>query len=176
PPYMTTDLHFDRTGFNLDEFLIQSLRVLKNDGYLVSFGSIELLGAISNTFPIRWSGFWLKPSGVMRTATAKKPMSKSELYCVFAHPKHKISNLIFNKITIPGKPYRTVKRKSEYKRDGKDSLSRANPSAWTVDGYVCENNGFRYQTDVIEAPSKQYMKHKERTDHPTQKPVFYFLS
>ena len=172
PPYMTTDLHFDKIGFNVDLWLQECLRVLKPDAYLISFGSIELLGKISTVFPIRWSGVWIKPSGVMRTHTAKKPMSKSEPYCVFAHPNHKISNLIFNKIKVYGySPYKTIQRKSKYKRDGKDSLSRANSQGWTKDMYVCENDGFRWQTDVIEAPSKQYMTHAERTDHPTQKPV-----
>jgi len=171
PPYMTTDLTFDKIGFNVQLWLSECLRILKNDGYLISFGSIKLLGEISNVFFVRWSGFWLKPSGVMRTHSAKKPMSQSEPYCVFAHPNHKISNLIFNKLKNEGKPYIKKQNNTGYKREGKDSLSRVNTSAWTRQDYVCSNDGFRWQTDVITAPSKQYMKHKERTEHPTQKPV-----
>jgi site-specific DNA-methyltransferase (adenine-specific) len=39
PPYMTTDLNFDKTGFNVDLFLELLLLKLKNDGQLAVFGS-----------------------------------------------------------------------------------------------------------------------------------------
>lgn len=172
PPYMTTDLDFDKTGFCVDTFCNLLLPKLKNDGQLAVFGSIELLAKISYFYPIRWSGMWLKPSGPMRSHTAKKPRSKSELYCVFAHPKHKISNLTYNKILLPGEPYRVVQKNSGYARGGKDQIDRvSNTKGWTKDGYVSENKGTRQQTDVIEAPNKPTMKHSERTLHPTQKPM-----
>ena len=63
------------------------------------------------------------------------------------------------------------KRNTGYKRDGKDQLSRADTSGWTKDGYILENNGFRWQTDVIFGHPKPCMPHAERTLHPTQKPV-----
>jgi len=110
PPYMTTDLNFDKTGFDVDLFLKLLLPKLKSDGQLAVFGSIELLAKFSGIYPIRWSGMWLKPRGVMRTHTAKKPMSKSEPYCIFAHPKHKVSNLVYNKILLPGEPYKKNKK------------------------------------------------------------------
>ncbi|MCA2759298.1 site-specific DNA-methyltransferase [Microcystis sp. M145S2] len=171
PPYMKTDLNFDKTGFNVDLFLELLLLKLKNDGQLAVFGSIELLAKFSSIYPIRWSGFWLKPSGVMRTHSAKKPMSRGEPYCIFAHPKHKVSNLVYNKILLPGEPYKKKQNNTNFIRDGKDQIDRANASAWTKDGYISENEGTRQQTDVIEAPNKSRMKHYERTIHPTQKPV-----
>lgn len=172
PPYMNTDLHFDKDGFNINEFSKIALPLLKPNGYFISFGSVELLSELSKTFPIRWTGGWLKPNATMRTASAKKPMSKLELYAVMAHPDHKIKNLTFNKQKIEGKePYRKVGHNRGYLRGGKDSISRANTSGWTKEGYICENNGFRWQTDVIEAPNKPSMKIAERTKHPTQKPI-----
>lgn len=174
PPYMTTDLHFDKTGFNVDEWLNLCLRVCKPDGYLISFGSFELLAAIAKIFKTRWSGVWLKPSGTMRTATAKKPMSKSELYAVFAHPEHEVGNLVFNKLTIPGTPYSVIRNNTGFLRGCADSLSRASPCGYTKQGYIKENDGWRYQTNVIESPNKFGMKHKERTLHPTQKPTKLF--
>lgn len=109
PPYMTTDLNFDKTGFDVDLFLKLLLPKLKSDGQLAVFGSIKLLAKFSSIYPIRWSGFWLKQAGGMRTHAAKKPMSKSEPYCIFAHPKHKVSNLVYNKILLPGEPYKKNK-------------------------------------------------------------------
>jgi len=171
PPYMSTDLHFDKIGFDVDEWIKLSLSVLKDDGYLVSFGSIPLLGKISTLIPLRWSGWWLKSGPVMRTHTAKKPMSLGEPYAVYAHPNHKIKNLVFNKLLIPGEPYKKVQRKTGFLRGGKDSLSRINTSAWTTEGFVKVNEGTRQQTDVLIGHSKNRMKHAERTTHPTQKPV-----
>lgn len=107
----------------------------------------------------------------MRTATAKKPMSKCEPYAVYALKTAKIADLVYNRQKIAGEPYKKVHKNMGYRRDGKDSLSRANNSGWTQDGYVSENDGFRWQTDVLEAPNKTGMRHKERTLHPTQKPV-----
>lgn len=83
----------------------------------------------------------------------------------------KISELVFNKLKIEGEPYNKTRKNIGYKRDSRDSISRADSGGWTQDGYVSENDGFRWQTDVLEAPNKSCMKHTERTLHPTQKPV-----
>lgn len=171
PPYMSTDLHFDKKGFDVDKWVEECIRVLKKNGYLISFGSIPLLGQISLSVPLRWSGYWLKSCPVIRTHNAKKPMSKGEPYSVFAHPNHSIPMLTFNKITIPGKPYRTVQRNRGYRRKSSDSIDRACTNGWTNDGYIKENLGVRFQTDVLEGHSKNRMKRSERTAHPTQKPI-----
>jgi len=171
PPYLSTDLDFDKAGFDLATLKTELARIIKPSGYIACFGTIELLAAFINPFAIRYSGVWLKPRGTMRTATAKKPMGKCEPYAVFCLKGAKISDMTFNRLKIDGEAYSKKQKNSEYQRDGKDSLSRANASAWTQDGYVSENDGFRWQTDVIEAPHKGCMKRAERTDHPTQKPI-----
>lgn len=169
PPYLSTDLHFD-TAMDYG-WLHECLRVVKPNGYLVMFGTVVTLAEAAKVWAMRFSGVWLKPRGAMRTHVAKKPMSRAELYVVFAHPLHKISELTWNHVFIEGTPYRKVMRKNDYIRDGVNQIDRSNPSAWTKEGFVNENGGTRYQTDVIEAASKQCMPHDERTIHPTQKPV-----
>lgn len=179
PPYMTTDLHFDKQGFNLDDFLSESLRVIKPNGYFAVFAPFEMQGIIAQTFSLRFTGIWLKTLPTMRTSTAKKPMSKQEGYGVYAHPEHKIKELIWNPIKIWGhKPYKKLQHNRGYVRNdalltnrATSSVDRASPSAYTKDGYVCDNPGFRYQTDVIEGNNKSAMEHSERTLHPTQKPL-----
>ena len=89
PPYLTTDLHFDKDGLNM-QWVNESLRIVKPDGYLIVFCPIAMSAHISNIWSLRFSGVWLKTLAGMRTHTAKKPRSKSELYTVFAHPEHKI--------------------------------------------------------------------------------------
>jgi len=170
PPYLTTDLRFDRNGLSM-EWVNESLRIVKSDGYLAVFCPVEMSAAIARLWSLRFTGFWLKSNSGMRTASAKKPMSKSELYTVFAHPKHQVKNLTWNCVKIEGKPYSKKQRLSGYCRGGKDQLDRASPSGWTKDGYISENDGFRLQTDVILGNPKPCMPHAERTDHPTQKPV-----
>ena len=171
PPYLSTDLAFDKAGFDLDALKIELARVIKPSGYIACFGTIELLSSFIEPFLIRFSGVWLKTRGTMRTATAKKPMSKCEPYAVFCLKGAKICDMTFNKLKIAGEPYTKKQTNTGYQRDGKDSLAWANASSWTKDGYISENDGFRWQTDVIEAPNKPCMKHAERTEHPTQKPL-----
>jgi DNA modification methylase len=171
PPYLSTDLAFDKAGFDLATLKKELARIIKPSGYIACFGTIGLLASFINPFDIRYSGVWLKPRGTIRTVVAKKPMSKCEPYAVFCLKGAKICDMTFNKLKIAGKAYSKKHTNTGYSRDAKDSLSRADNSGWTQDGYVSENDGFRWQTDVIEAPNKNCMKHAERTLHPTQKPI-----
>ena len=132
------------------------------------FGGFNVQYQIAQRHKYRFSGMWNKSLAGMRTHSAKKPRSQCEPYIVFAHPNHTIKNLTWNPILIPGTPYKKVQRNTGYVRDGKSQIDRASTSAWTDDGYVNYNAGTRQQTDVITAPT---MKHEERTNHPTQKPV-----
>lgn len=170
PPYMITKLCF--------EFVLESLRVIKNDGYLAIFAPIEMQAKIAETFSIRFSGVWLKTIPTMKTGIAKKPMSKQELFVVYAHPKYHVSKITWNPIKNWGyEPYKTTRHNSGYGRkvlfrtDDKNtnSIDQANSAFTKTDGY--DHPGFRYQTDVIEAPNKSAMEHSEKTLHPTQKPI-----
>lgn len=170
PPYLSTDLSFDES---LDwQWLRECLRVVKPNGYLAMFGTVGTLAQAAAVWAMRFSGVWLKPRGALRTASAKKPMSRAELYAVYAHPEHTVSALTWNNVYTSGSPYtRVLRNNGGYARGGRDQIDRANASAWTQDGYTVTNEGRRNQTDVIEAPSKQCMKYSERSTHPTQKPV-----
>ncbi len=170
PPYLTTDLRFDKNGLDM-AWVSEAVRVVKPNGYLAVFSPVEMQAEIAKVWKMRFSGAWVKEKGGMRTASAKKPMNQWELYCVYAHPLHKVKDLTWNKTTYPSRPYSRTHKNTGYKRCGKDQLDRANSSAWTKDGYVSVNNGFRFYTDVIFAPSKRAMQHHERTNHPTQKPI-----
>lgn len=171
PPYMTTDIDFDKKGFNKDRFMELCIDKLKPNGQMVCTGSLELLAYFAKTFNVRWTGVWIKPIGVMRSHSAKKPKSRSELYAVFAHPNHKIKDLVFNQVILPGELYSKTQRYKGKARNTNDQITRISSSAFTIDGYKSVNEGIRRQTDVIEAPNKPCMKYTERNIHPTQKPV-----
>lgn len=174
PPYLLTDLDFDRAGLDMG-WIKACLPVVQDHGYLASTGGIELLARIGQAWHMRFTGVWLKPRGTMRTATAKKPMTQSEPYAVYAHPGHDIARLVWNPIAVngAGTSYRKEqKRRADgYRRGGRDQLARADTSGWTQNGYVSESDGMRWQTSVIEAPFKATMPFDERTEHPTQKPI-----
>lgn len=169
PPYMTTDIEFDKKGFLVSPFVQEVKRILSPDGYFVSFGGIELLGELSKTFPIRFTGVWVKHHGVMRTAAAKKPMSQAEIYSVMSHPLGEVRNLAWSRQYYPSTPYRYTKKRKPYNRQGSDSLINSNPQGWTQDGYIGVNEGTRQYTDTLHFPSRCGMKYGERTNHPTQK-------
>jgi DNA modification methylase len=171
PPYLTTDLDFDKS---LDFAWVDiALEVVQDNGYLCAFGPYEVqFEIISRGFLIRFTGMWLKDRGGMRTHNAKKPMCQSEPYVVFAHPQHKVSELVYNKVFRDGyDPYTRVQNNTGKKRAWQDQIDRANTSTWTQDGYISTNDGTRQATDVLFSPAKNGMKHSERTIHPTQKPL-----
>ena len=170
PPYMCTDLKFDKKGIPSD-WHKAALNPVKDDGYLAVFDSPENFYHYNQLWTRRFYGAWVKKSGVMVTHSAKMPMGQIEQYGVFAHPDHKIKNLTWNKVYKKGKPYKRVYGKSNgYKRDGKDQLSRISTGAWSKEGYIKEANN-RQETTALFAGAKIHMKHNERTPHPTQKPL-----
>jgi len=169
PPYLITDLSFDdKLSFG---WITELLRVVKPNGYLCTFGLSKIQREVEKHWAYRFSGIWLKEKGGMRTHSAKMPMCQQEPFVVYAHPDHSISNLIWNSVYREGKSYHKVQKNLGYKRGGKDQLDRANTSSWTKEGYISENDGRREMTDVLFGTSKGSMKHKERTNHPTQKPL-----
>ena len=169
PPYKTTDLHFDLGDAN-NSWIKSLLEVTQANGYLALFGSLELQSLANSLWNIRFGTAWIKPRGTMRSHNAKMPMNQWEPCYVYAHPNHTIAGLTWNKIKIDGEPYSKVQHNTGRRRGWSDSLDRATTSTWTKEGFVSENSGFRWQTDVINGPFKACMPFAERTEHPTQKP------
>lgn len=169
PPYMKTDIAFDEDGFDIEVFRIFQ-EFAKPNASCISFGSIELLYKIGLIWKSRFGGTWVKHTGNMRTWNAKKPKSQSEIYYTYVMPEAKTKDLIFNKVLYEDEPYIAKQSYKGALRGGKSQLDRACTGAFTKDGYVYENSGTREYTDTFYHPSKQGMKHVDRTLHPTQKP------
>lgn len=173
PPYQSTDIEFDTKDVKpIDLWANELLSYSSPNGYLVSLGTTELLAQLAKIWKTRFGGVWVKPRGVMRSHSAKKPMTNCEEYIVCAHPEHKVKSLVFNKIYVPGTPYKKVNRKQVVSlRNARNQIDRISGSFYTKDGFVSINEGVREQQSVIFAPNKPTMKHIERTLHPTQKPL-----
>lgn len=167
PPYMTTDLNFDKVGFDVDRFCIESLRVLKDNGYFVSFGSLEILAKFLQYFQKRFQVVWLKNQGGINFKTTKKPTMQHDLIVVYCKKNCKIKELTFNRLEYKGKPYTRIRKSKEI--DSHDAMAKC--LSYTSRTQDTKNKATRWQTDVIEAPKKNAMKYWERTEHPTQKPL-----
>lgn len=168
PPYGVTDLELDVFQ---TEWLAEAVRVLKPHGQICSFGFLPTLAPFMNYFTYRWSGVWIKTNSIPVFHNTKRPKSKQEPFAIFCKPSTSISKLTYNSLTTSGEPYTKTRKNTGYKREGKDCIDRLGTDTFTIDGYVSVNNGTRCVTDVIEGPTKNCMKHADRTIHPTQKPV-----
>lgn len=177
PPYMTTDLGFDKTGFDIHNWVDTIGDYIIQTGYLVYTCPIELLAIAGNSHKWikRWDGIWLKSAGVMKTHSTMRPMYQSEPYAVFGKVGVKPAQRYFIDLKKGGfTPYTRVKTNSGYRRGGKDQLARQDAGGWTADGYVTENPGERFVTNILHHPNKNRLPHADRTDHPTQKPTGLF--
>jgi site-specific DNA-methyltransferase (adenine-specific) len=144
---------------DFDTLFKELYRVMKDDSTMVMFGHLS-------TFMKLWQkiegvGFkyitdivWVKPCPINRLQSKKKPLSQHETITVWAKGKFRYN---WEGALSEGEPY-TRSRMVE------------DPFYKSI-GHVTNNTGFRFMTDVVFAPSKPQMPFKERTEHPTQKPL-----
>jgi len=170
PPYLITDLAFDRA---LDMAWVKLLQQrVQDNGYLVSFGTQGLQYHIHRGgWAYRFEGVWLKSVPIIHFHNTKMPNTQSEPYIVYAHPAHTVSGLTWNPVTMQGEPYKKIQRLAQPLRAENSQIDRLSPTTWTADGYEIDNDGWRYVSNVIYGPNKSSMRWDERTLHPTQKPL-----
>ena len=165
PPYLVTeapnvkDEYHDvlKTSIDWDFLLKQIYRIMVRDSILVFFGHLSTfmeLGSIIKNAGFRYviDIIWVKPHPVNFLMSKRKPLSQHETITVWRKGKMRYN---WQEALEKGSPYIKPLVSSIYK---------AEPRAVV-------NNGYRYMTDIIFAPSKPYMKMAERTKHPTQKPL-----
>lgn len=142
-------------------------RILKDNGQLVIWGqqpmiSFILIEAINSGFEYRFEVIWEKPGASW--SSNHIPLKVHEQFIVLKKSKAKVSDCTFNlkDIMTEGTPY--------YK-DCSNSVDKNSVQNIKRKNMIVQNNGIRYPRSVLKAPSKQYMKKKFRTEHPTQKPL-----
>lgn len=174
PPWLTTDLDFDK--YQLPTNIYNYLkRALKPNGWFFCFGTIEMAAQIIQDWRLKFEYIWVKPRGTMQTHNTVHPMLQHELLFAFIKPELKMMNeLYFDKQKL-----RTIGRSYTRKVNPTDTVgsfegvNRRTPIG--KDGkkynYTQINNGYREGTTILEYPIKNCFPYKERTDHPTQKPL-----
>lgn len=172
PPYLTTDLRFDKTGIDFNLLAKELKRVLKPTGWAFVFLPLQAISFfLNNGFRIKFEYVWIKNNITMQTYNTVKPMSMHERCVAFVHKELKrMNDLTFNK-----KEIRTIGHKA-YRKTNKASTplteyEKENRIVGYKNDYTKTNDGSRFPTTVLHAPSKSCMIKKERTNHPTQKPL-----
>ena len=164
PPYNITNLKIDKQSFNLKNYLNEFKRILKPNGWLFCFGSIEMGALLLEHFRFKFQYVWQKPAGILTHQTTKHPMPQHENLWAFIMPDlKKMGELYMDKTALEteGQSY----SRPAHKRTGEFMKSAGH----ATDEITVSNRTTRQGTTILKFPSKLYMKHAERTAHPTQK-------
>lgn len=154
-------------SYQINNIFQQYKRILKDSGQLVIWGqqpmlSFVLLEALENDFEYRFEEIWEKPGSTWSSNSI--PLKVHEQFIVFKKKNCKVKDCTFNLKSImgEGKPY--FKDTSNWnEHNAVQNLQRTKTKT------IIKSDGERYPRSVLQAPSKQYMKKKDRTNHPTQK-------
>ena len=170
PPYNTTFLKMDNTGFNIKDYLPEFKRILRPNGWFFCFGTMEMFFEImqSQLFTKKFEYIWIKKNGSLNFYNTISPRIAHEIICAYRQTDlKKMTNLYMDKESLrtEGKPYqisrKTKKETSEFRILQKYGYNKS-----------IKNTGYREGTTVLKNyPSKSLMQHAERTTHPTQKPL-----
>jgi DNA modification methylase len=169
PPYLAPEQKPDLKGEFVSALIEEKsyasifpelYRIMKDNSDLLMFGHLSAFIRLGQK--ILDSGFkycndiiWVKPEPVNFLQAGRKPLSQHETIAIFYKGKLKFNE---EGSKQEGKPYVTKK-----------GLSQSFYNV--VMHHTTVNKGFRYMTDVLFAPHKPTMKHEQRTEHPTQKPL-----
>ena len=171
PPYNATNLKMDKAGFDLKNYLSEFKRILKPNGWFFCFGTMVMHSDIiqSKTFKRKFEYIWDKGRGMPKFSNAITPMTSHEIICVFYHPElKKMTDLYMDKKSLrtPGAAYTKKHNLNQKLSEFRKSHRHVRVNAETI------NTGYREGLSVLKNyPSKQLIKHAERTAHPTQKPL-----
>jgi len=154
-------------SYKIDGIFEQYKRILKDNGQLVIWGqqpmlSFVLIEALDNDFDYRFEEIWEKPGSTWSSNSI--PLKVHEQFIVFKKHEAKVSDCIFNLKDVMGEGVPYYKDATNWnEHNAVQNLQR------TKTKNIIQSDGERYPRSVLKAPSKQYMKMKDRTSHPTQK-------
>ena len=166
PPYNTTSLKMDKQSFNLEDYMQEFKRVLKPNGWLFCFGSLEIGATLLNYFKFRFQYIWEKQAPNPTHGTAVMPMYQHENIWAMCHKSlTQITDLYMDKKTlrIVGEPYIRPVRYNASEFDMAASVPITRRTSY--------NPGYREGTTILRYRNKVHFPIGEATAHPTQKPL-----
>jgi DNA modification methylase len=168
PPYGTTLLALEKGAPSFEDMAKNILKVLDVHGWFFLFGTVEMAKVFLDYFRLKFYYIWLKPNFAPISHNTVRPPMVTELIFAFVHPDLKRpSKLTFHPEelrTTGHQPYRAAKgpKLTEYTK------TQGCFGSW-IESYAGDET--RKGTNVLKFPNKTGMKLKERTEHPTQKPL-----
>lgn len=173
PPWLTTNLSFDKRPLSFGEIFGEFHRLLKNSGWFFLFGTVEMAAiALKKGWKRKFEYIWVKPGPVIAHPNVIRPLIRHEIVYAFVKDKVKPGSLYYDReaISTIGKPYRksvpSSWKSTEYQNSQHVGRGVAREKVRSS-----VNHGTRYPTTVLEFPNKPQMNKNERTPHPTQKPI-----
>lgn len=173
PPWLVTKLSFDKTPLNFATLFKEFNRLLKDNGWFFLFGTVEMAAiALKVGWRRKFEYIWVKPGPVVAHPRVVRPLLRHEIVYSFIKTKTKPGSLYYDRkaISTVGKPYKkTMSRQkniSEYQRS-QNVGDAAKYARVGKDG----NTRTRCPSTVLDFPNKPRMDKRERTKHPTQKPI-----
>lgn len=162
-PWNTTGLGFDNDGFDIPEFARFVRARVKPTAWVFVFGTYRMAGIFDALFDYRFEYIWVKPKGAY-APSAVRPARSHEIIWVFSGGARP-GSLYFDKeaLRTRGEPYerhRDTNQMSEFKK------SQGHPVSVHT-----SNDGWREGKTILEYPVKNMWPVRERTSHPTQKPL-----
>lgn len=162
-PYGTSACKWDSI-IPLDKLWAEYTRVIKPNRAIVLFSqqpfTTMLIGSNLEWWKYNW--IWRKDNGTNFLNSHYQPLKVTEDICVFGTgyvTPASNKKLIYNPQFSEGKPYKCKAGKQH------TDTSIVSGNVNKITGYLTENKGVRYPTNVLE-----FKRDKERF-HPTQKPV-----
>ena len=164
PPYNTTSLKIDNVNFNLMDYMKSFQRILKPNGWFFCFGSAEMLSILLTIFKFKFQYIWEKPSGMPQHLSYSPLQIHENIWSVIQPELKKISSLYIDKKSLRTKGVAYI-RKNGCRVKTQFTVEQGHEKITTI------NLGYREGVSILRYPNKPVMKFKERTPHPTQKPI-----
>lgn len=167
PPYLATNLSFDKLNLDFDKLFSEFERILKPNGWFFMFGILGMYKLASDYFREKFTYIWLKHN-IVFSPDIVGPYKKHEYIFAFIKKDVKVSNLTLNRSELRkyGEKYYSSNQTSR-KRNGDESTS----GLGVPKNNVPKSGNYREGTTILEYPSKNGFPIEERTSHPTQKPL-----
>ena len=165
PPWNETNIGFDKIGFDNDELAAWLKDHMKQNAWCMAFLPFDVAMTFAGHMRNKFIYVWKKPGGMYRPNTMRPVMAHELIYAFIQTDLKKMTDLYMDKkkLRTKGKPYKDRPR-------GKGNSEYAAAAGFQKETYSTTNTGYREGTTVLEFASMMGNT-KERTGHPTQKPL-----
>ena len=176
PPWLKTECDFDKTDLNWNLLFKEYKRILKDNGWLFLFGTVEMaVEALKVNWKRKFEYIWIKPSIIPCTYITARPATQHEIIFAFIKAElKKVTTLYIDKESLKTKGDTYTRNINSTDTTGEFEVkNRRVPIDKNGNKKPIKiiNNGTRVGSTVIYYPNKNKLPFNERTPHPTQKPV-----